>query len=142
MRTQESEILSDYVSARESNSWLFSIGVPEVRVCVFHACGKCMCLSFAVWSFETCFFVTITDSSFESSPVQERIVAVHGLFWFAVSQGKIIFADQFRDTLIREVYMSSASVGANVLHVFIRFIQNYKTVLLCFVVVASRGDQK
>lgn len=101
-----------------------------------------MCLSFAVWSFETCFFVTITDSSFESSPVQERIVAVHGLFWFAVSQGKIIFADQFRDTLIREVYMSSASVGANVLHVFIRFIQNYKTVLLCFVVVASRGDQK
>lgn len=65
-----------------------------------------MCLPSAVWSFETCLYVTIADSNFESSPVLERIVAVHGLFCFAGSEGKkIIFADQLRDTLMREVYI-------------------------------------
>lgn len=66
-----------------------------------------MCLPFAVWSFETCLYMTIADSNFESSPVLERIVAVHGLFCFAGSESKkIIFADQLRDdTLMREVYI-------------------------------------
>ena len=105
MGTPENKIQSGYyIPALKSSSWLLSIGVLEVRVCIFSTRGKQT--SFAVWSFESCLYVTIADSNFESSPVQERIVAVHRLFCFAVPEGKkIIFADKLRDTLIREVYM-------------------------------------